>query len=92
MDSKAELLITDILRRMINHPEDLKIVRTLDAQGVLLTLSSNPLDAGLIIGRNGDTLNSIRQLARMVGNTQRETVFVVYQDHRGEYLKPKQGG
>ena len=85
--SKAELLIIGILKQMVNHADDLKIVRTLDAQGVLLTLSSNPLDAGLIIGRNGDTLNSIRQLARMIGTRDRETVFVVYQDPAGHFKK-----
>ena len=85
--TKAENLILGVLRQMTNHPDDLKIVRTLDAQGVLLTLTSNPLDAGLIIGRNGDTLNSIRQLARIIGGHEKETVFVKYEDPAGNYKK-----
>lgn len=87
MDSKAESLVLGILRQMVNHADDLKIVRTLDAQGVLLTLSSNPLDAGLVIGRGGDTLNSIRQLARIVGQKDKETVFIKYEDPAGSYKR-----
>ena len=85
--SKAENLILGILKNMTNYPDDLKIVRTMDAQGVLLTLSSNPLDAGLIIGREGSTIKSIRQLARIVGMQDKETVFITYQDPAGNFKK-----
>ena len=87
MDSRAENLIIGILKQMVSKPDELSIVRSIDARGVLLTLTSNPDDAGLIIGRQGDTLNSIRQLARLIGYKDKETVFVVYKDPKGEYLK-----
>jgi predicted RNA-binding protein YlqC (UPF0109 family) len=44
-----------------------KIARTVDQMGVLLTLDVNPDDMGKIIGRSGNTAKAIRTLLRVVG-------------------------
>jgi uncharacterized protein len=56
-----------IVKALVNHPDDVKIKRTVDEMGVLLTLDVNPEDMGKIIGRSGNTAKAIRILLRVVG-------------------------
>lgn len=56
-----------IVKALVNHPDDVKINRTVDEMGVLLTLDVNPEDMGKIIGRSGNTAKAIRILLRVVG-------------------------
>ena len=56
-----------IVKALVNHPEDVKITRTLDEMGVLMTLDVNRDDMGKIIGRAGNTAKAIRILLRVVG-------------------------
>lgn len=55
------------VKALADHPDDVKIERTVDEMGVLLTLSVNPEDMGKIIGRQGNTAKAIRILLRVVG-------------------------
>ena len=56
-----------VIKALVDNPNDVKIVRTVDEMGVLLTLSVNPADMGKIIGRMGNTAKAIRTLLRVVG-------------------------
>lgn len=56
-----------VIKSLVEHPEDVKIVRTVDEMGVLMTLDVNPIDMGKIIGREGNTAKAIRTLLRVVG-------------------------
>jgi predicted RNA-binding protein YlqC (UPF0109 family) len=56
-----------VVKALVNHPEDVKIKRTVDEMGVLMTLDVNPEDMGKIIGRSGNTAKAIRILLRVVG-------------------------
>jgi predicted RNA-binding protein YlqC (UPF0109 family) len=56
-----------VVKALVENPNDVKIVRTVDEMGVLLTLSLNPADMGKIIGRMGNTAKAIRTLLRVVG-------------------------
>ena len=56
-----------IIQALVEHPEDVKVTRTVDEMGVLLNLKVNPEDMGQIIGREGSTARSIRSLVRIVG-------------------------
>ncbi|HOC96383.1 MAG TPA: KH domain-containing protein [bacterium] len=56
-----------IVKSIVQYPEDVKIDRTVDEMGVLLTLHINPADMGQIIGRKGQTARSIRTLLKIVG-------------------------
>ena len=51
----------------MDHPDDVKVDRTVDEMGVLLTLTVNPEDMGQVIGRQGATAKSIRTLLRVIG-------------------------
>jgi len=58
-----ETLVTSL----VDHPESVKISRTVDEMGVLLTLDVHAEDMGKIIGRSGNTAKAIRTLLRVVG-------------------------
>ena len=56
-----------VVKALVDHPEDVKIKRTVDEMGVLLTLSVHKDDMGKIIGRSGATAKAIRTVLRVVG-------------------------
>ncbi len=56
-----------VVKALVDHPEDVKIKRTVDEMGVLMTLDVNREDMGKVIGRAGNTAKAIRILLRVVG-------------------------
>ena len=55
------------VKALVDNPNDVKVVRSVDEMGVLLTLDVNAEDMGKIIGRSGNTAKAIRTLLRVVG-------------------------
>ena len=56
-----------VVKALVDAPEKIKITRTVDEMGVLLTLVVDNADMGKIIGRSGNTAKAIRTLLRVVG-------------------------
>lgn len=56
-----------VVKSIVDHPDDVKVERTIDELGVLITLSVNPEDMGQVIGRQGMTAKSVRTLLRTIG-------------------------
>lgn len=56
-----------VIKALVDDPGSVKITRTVDEMGVLLTLDISAADMGKIIGRQGNTAKSIRTLLRVVG-------------------------
>lgn len=56
-----------VIKALVDHPEDVKVGRTVDEMGVLLTLSVHRDDMGKVIGRSGATAKAIRTVLRVVG-------------------------
>jgi len=56
-----------VVKALVDNPSDVKIKRTVDEMGVLLTLDVNSADMGKIIGRAGNTAKAIRTILRVVG-------------------------
>ncbi|MBX4200247.1 KH domain-containing protein [Candidatus Parcubacteria bacterium] len=56
-----------VVKALVDHPNDVKIQRTVDEMGVLMTLDVHPDDMGKVIGRSGNTAKAIRILLRVVG-------------------------
>lgn len=59
--------LSDLVKALVDHPEQVKINRTVDEMGVLLTLDVHAEDMGKVIGRSGNTAKAIRTLLRVVG-------------------------
>jgi len=66
MERDVQFLET-LVKSLVDNPSDVKINRTVDEMGVLITLDVNPADMGKIIGRSGNTAKAIRTLLRVVG-------------------------
>jgi hypothetical protein len=56
-----------VVKSLVDNPDAVKIDRTVDEMGVLLTLIVHAEDMGKIIGRQGNTAKAIRILLRVVG-------------------------
>lgn len=68
MDSDSDKKFLEyVVKELVDHPESVKIDRTVDEMGVLLSLDVHPEDMGKIIGRQGNTAKAIRTLLRVVG-------------------------
>jgi len=47
--------LENLIKHIVNHPDDVVVERKVDEMGVLLSLKVNPQDMGVIIGREGST-------------------------------------
>ena len=59
--------LESLVKALVDNPDTVKINRTVDEMGVLLTLDVHADDMGKIIGRSGNTAKAIRTLLRVVG-------------------------
>jgi predicted RNA-binding protein YlqC (UPF0109 family) len=59
--------LENIIKALVNNPDDVKITRSLDELGVLLKIKVNPQDMGLIIGRKGTIIQAIKTLMKAIG-------------------------
>jgi len=64
---KDQEFLEYIIKALVDYPDEVKVTRTIDEMGVLLTLKVNPKDMGRIIGRQGSTVRAIRSLTRLIG-------------------------
>ncbi|PIR76205.1 MAG: RNA-binding protein [Candidatus Magasanikbacteria bacterium CG10_big_fil_rev_8_21_14_0_10_42_10] len=56
-----------VVKAIVNNPDKVKAVRTVDERGVLITLDVDPSDMAYVIGRQGQTARSVRTLLKIVG-------------------------
>lgn len=62
-----QVFLEYVVKALVDNPNDVKVNRTVDEMGVLLTLTVHRDDMGKIIGRSGATAKSIRTILRVVG-------------------------
>ena len=62
-----QIFLEYVIKALVDNPGDIKIVRTVDEMGVLLTLTVHRDDMGKVIGRAGQTAKAIRTVLRVVG-------------------------
>ena len=82
MSTIDQQFVEYIVKTLVNNPDKVKIDRTIDEKGVLLSLEVDPEDVGRIIGRRGATAQSIRTLLRALGtkNDARYNLKIVNND------------
>jgi hypothetical protein len=56
-----------VVKALVDNQDAVKVNRTVDEMGVLLTLDVHKDDMGKIIGRSGNTAKALRTLLRVVG-------------------------
>jgi predicted RNA-binding protein YlqC (UPF0109 family) len=62
-----EQFVMYIVQGIVENPDDVKIERTEDDKGTLLSLTVNPDDLGRVIGKKGQTAQALRNLLRALG-------------------------
>ena len=80
-DDKA--FLEYIVKALVDNPDDVKIDRTVDEMGVLITMTVNGADMGKIIGRQGNTAKAIRTLLRVIGMKNNARVNLKINDPEG---------
>jgi uncharacterized protein len=76
-----------VIKALVSHPDDVRINRTVDEMGVLMTLDVNPEDMGKIIGRSGNTAKAIRILLRVVGMKNNARINLKINEPAGSYSR-----
>lgn len=56
-----------VVKEIVSNKDAVKVERSIDEKGVLLELTVDPSDMGVIIGKEGKTAKSIRTLLRVLG-------------------------
>ena len=56
-----------IVKAIVDNPDDVKVERSLDEMGTLVSLHVSPEDMGTIIGKEGRTAKALRTLLRVLG-------------------------
>lgn len=79
-----------LVKAIVSNPDDVKVERTIDERGVLLTLKVNPQDMGQVVGRQGMTAKSIRSLLRIVGIKNNARVNLKIEEPEGSTRPPRQ--
>lgn len=65
---EPELVFVDfVVKHLVEHPEDVRIDKSIDEKGVLLELTVHQDDLGRVIGKRGANAQSIRTLLRALG-------------------------
>lgn len=64
---KDQEFLEYVIKSLVESPDAVKVNRTVDEMGVLLTLDVDAGDMGTVIGRNGATAKAVRTLLRVVG-------------------------
>ena len=80
-----------VVKALVEHPEDVKIARTVDEMGVLMNLDVHKDDMGKIIGREGNTAKAIRTLLRVVGMKNNSRVNLKINEPAGSMEEVKVG-
>lgn len=81
-----------IIKSIVTNPDAVKVDRTVDELGVLLTVKVDPKDMGLLIGRSGSTAKAIRILARIVGMRNDARVNLRIEEPEGGKMAPSGTG
>ncbi len=73
--------LENIVLNLVTVPENVKVARDVDEQGVLLSVIVDSQDMGIVIGRNGMMANSIKTIMRAIGKANKMNIRV-------EFLEP----
>lgn len=84
-----EAFVEYVAKAIVNHPDDVKVERTIDERGVLITLHINQDDMGYVIGRQGQTARAFRTLLRIVGAKEDARVNLKIYEPEGSRRPPR---
>ncbi|MFH1457459.1 MAG: KH domain-containing protein [Patescibacteria group bacterium] len=78
-----------VVKALVDNPNDVKVEKSVDEMGVLLTLNINPADMGYVIGRKGQNARAVRTLLRLVGAKNNARVNLKIVEPEGSQRPPR---
>ncbi len=81
--------IEEVVKMLVDNPDDVKVSRTVDEMGVLISLDVNSQDMGMVIGREGQTAKALRTLLRVVGARNNSRVNLKINEPEGSERGPR---
>ncbi|MFH1610474.1 MAG: KH domain-containing protein [Patescibacteria group bacterium] len=78
-----------VVKSLVDNPNDVKVEKSVDEMGVLLSLNINPADMGYVIGRKGQNARAIRTLLRLVGARNNARVNLKIVEPEGSQRPPR---
>ena len=76
MKDEIKELLESILKAIVTKSDEVRVTKTVDEMGVLLSVKLGEGDAGLVIGRQGKTIQAIRSVMAVVGAKNRARINV----------------
>jgi uncharacterized protein len=55
-----------LLKEIVDHPDEIKIVESIEEGKTILTIQANQEDIGKIVGKQGRIIKSIRNLIKLI--------------------------
>ena len=89
METVDSSTLYGIISNLVTVPEDIKIDRSMDEQGVLLSVVVNSKDMGILIGKSGIMANSIKTIMRAIGKANKMNIRVEFLEPDGSIREPK---
>lgn len=81
--------IEEVVKMLVDNPDDVKVNRKIDEMGVLISLDVNQEDMGMVIGREGSTAKALRTLLRVIGARNNARVNLKINEPEGSTHVPK---
>lgn len=91
MESKDAELLEQILKAFVDEPEKVAVERKVGEMGVLLSVSLDEKDAGLVIGKAGSMIAAIRTVFGTIGrkNKARYEIHLDVPENKGSARPPR---
>jgi len=87
---KDQEFVEYVVKEIVSNKDAVKVERTIDEKGVLLSLTVDQEDMGVIIGKEGKTAKSIRTLLRVLGAKNDSRVNLKIVEPEGSERPPRE--
>lgn len=69
-------LLEDMVRAVVDHPDEVKVSSEEDSEGIKLTLNVSEEDMGMVIGRHGNIARALRTVVKAAAKLSDQKVVV----------------
>jgi len=81
-----------VVKQLVSKPDSVKVTRTVDEMGVLISLEVHKDDMGKVIGKSGQTAKALRVLLRVIGSKNNARVNLKILEPGGGEVKIENNG
>ena len=86
---KTKRFVEETVKSLVTNPDGVLLDVQKDDAGILITIKVDQNDTGIVIGRSGETIKSLRVLARNMGAKERARISLKVHDYRDKTSQPQ---